>query len=114
MSTVTISHSDNAGTSTSVAFGSLVDLARLQMGSGSVEICYACNTINMGAARSCKCCSHKLPAHYAAKEGTDALRRKLFPWHALGMPAQASVMDFAAFSVVINLLVLITASIPIP
>lgn len=114
MSTVTISSSEATGTSTSVAFGSLIDLARLQMGGASVEICYACNTINMGTARSCKCCSHKLPAHYAAKEGGNTRIRKVFPWHALRMPARASVMDFAAFSVVINLLVLITASIPIP
>jgi len=114
MSTAAISLSDAARASTPVAFGSLVDLARLQMGSPSVEICDACNTINMGSAHHCKCCLHKLPAHYAAKEGTGTLRQKVFPWHALRMPERTSVMDFAAFSVVINLLVVITASIPIP
>ena len=113
MSTAAISLSDAARASTPVAFGSLVDLARLQMGSPSVEICDACNTINMGSAHHCKCCSHKLPAHYAAT-GTGTLRQKVFPWHGLGMPERASVMDFAAFSVVINVLVVITASIPIP
>lgn len=50
----------------------------------------------------------------AAKEDTGVLRDKEFPWHALGMPERASVMDFAAFSVVINLLVVITALIPAP
>jgi hypothetical protein len=114
MSTATISLSQTSAAPASVAFGSLVDLARLQMGSAAVEICYACNTINTGTARCCKCCSHKLPAHYSAKEDMKTQPQKALPWHALGLSAQASAMDFAAFSVVINLLVLITASIPIP
>ncbi|MDM0075438.1 hypothetical protein QTH90_13640 [Variovorax sp. J2P1-59] len=106
-----------AGTPRAVAFGSLVDLARLQVGTPSAEICDACNTINIGSARYCKCCSHKLPAFYAAtKDNTkgSSVRDAVFPWHSLGMPDRASMMDFAAFAVVINLLVVITASIPIP
>jgi hypothetical protein len=42
------------------------------------------------------------------------VRDTALPWHSLGMPDRASMMDFVAFSVVINLLVVITASIPIP
>lgn len=106
-----------AGTPRAVAFGSLVDLARLQVGTPSAEICDACNTINMGSARHCKCCSHKLPAYYAANKNTakgPGIRDAVFPWHSLGMLDRASVMDFTAFAVVINLLVVITASIPIP
>ena len=101
-------------TQRAVAFGSLVDLARLQVGTPSVEICDACNTINMGSARLCKCCSHKLPASYApTKDTTKGERGTPLPWHSLAMVNRASVMDFVAFAVVINLLVLITASIPI-
>jgi hypothetical protein len=116
MSSAVFSTSDPK-TPSAVAFGSLVDLARLQVGSRSAEICEACNTINMGSARCCKCCSHKLPAFYAAsKEDKTGLRLRdaVLPWHLLGMPDRASLMDFAAFSVVINLLVVITAYIPIP
>jgi hypothetical protein len=117
MSTAAISPVEPAGASRALAFGSLVDLARMQIGTPSAEICDACNTINMGSARHCKCCSHKLPAFYAAAKDNAAsvsLRDTVLPWHSLGMPDRASVMDFAAFSVVINVLVLITASIPIP
>jgi len=95
------------------AFGSLVDLARLQMGSPSAEICDACNTINIGSARFCKCCAHKLPAFYAALEGPKGSPPRVLFWESLGLSQRASVMDFAAFSVVINLLMVITASIPI-
>jgi len=111
------SASDTMAESSAVAFGSLVDLARLQVGSPPAEICEACNTINMGSARYCKCCSHKLPAFYAAnKEDKTGLRLRdaVLPWHLLAMPHRASLMDFVAFSVVINLLVVITAYIPIP
>ena len=111
------SASDTMAESSAIAFGNLVDLARLQVGTPSAEICDACNTINMGSARYCKCCSRKLPAFYAApKESTEGLRLRdaVLPWHLLGMPDRASLMDFAAFSVVINLLVVITAYIPIP
>jgi hypothetical protein len=118
MSAPAISLSDHRGMQSPVAFGNLADLARLQVGTASAEICDACSTINIGSARYCKCCSYKLPAFYASTEGgMKRLRMReatLLPWHSLGMPDRASVMDFAAFSVVINLLVVITASIPIP
>lgn len=114
MSIAAIPAPDSRGTSSSIAFGSLVDLARLQVGNPSSEICDVCNTINMESARYCKSCSHKLPAFYTANEGTSVRPEESFPWLALGMPEWASVMDFAAFSVVINLLVVITALIPVP
>lgn len=114
MSTAAICVSHPQGTSPGIAFGSLVDLARLQVGNPSAEICDACNTISIGSACYCNSCSHKLPAFYTAKEDTGVLRDQEFPWHALGMPERASVMDFAAFSAVINLLVVITALIPVP
>ena len=111
MSASAISPSD------AVAFGNLADLTRLQVGKAPVEICDACSTINMGSARYCKCCSHKLRAFYAdTEDGMKRLRVReatLLPWHSLGMWDRASLMDFAAFTVVINLLVVITASIPI-
>lgn len=57
-----------------IAFGSLIDLAMLRLGT-TAEICDACNTINLGSARWCKCCSHKLPAFYIAK-GLKPARRQ--------------------------------------
>lgn len=114
MSTAGICVSHSQGTSPGIALGSLVDLARLQVGNPSAAICDACSTIDIGSACYCKSCSHKLPAFDTAKEDTGVLRDKEFSWHALGMPERASVMDFAAFSVVINLLVVITALIPAP
>ena len=95
------------------AFGNLVDFARLQMGSPSAEICDACNTINIGSARHCKCCARKLPAFYAAVDRPKESRASVLLWQSLGLSERASVMDFAAFSVVINVLIVITASIPI-
>ena len=56
------------------------------------------------------CASHP----HTTKEDTHVLRVKESPWHALGMQERASLMDGAAFSVVINLLVVITALIPAP
>ena len=100
-----------------LAFGSLVDLARLQVGTPSAEICDACNTINIGSARYCKCCSHKLPAFYAAikdKANGQSMRNAVFPWHSREVPARAPAIDFTAFAVVTNLPVILTASIPIP
>ncbi|MGJ7506017.1 hypothetical protein [Variovorax sp. GT1P44] len=106
------------GTSTrGIAFGTLIDLARLQVGAPSAEICDACNTINMGSARHCKCCSRQLPAFYGTTGDNvkgPALRNAVFPWRLRETPDRASAMDFVAFAVVINLLVVITASIPIP
>jgi len=72
-------------TQRAVAFGSLVDLARLQVGTPSAEICDACNTINMGSARFCKWCSHKLPAFNApTKDNAKAGAARRCPgtrWH---------------------------------
>ena len=48
------------------AFGNLIDLARLRAGTDNAEVCEVCDTINMGSARLCKCCAHKLPAFYAS------------------------------------------------
>jgi hypothetical protein len=93
------SHSD-------VAFGNLIDLAMLRTGAVSVEVCEACNTINLGAARFCKGCSHKLPAFYGATPVGEpaalpgewgATRRRGWTW------------DLAAFWLVINSLAGATA-----
>ena len=56
------------GTVGPVAFGSLLDLARLQVGGASAETCDVCNTINHQHAFVCKCCAHKLPAFYASRD----------------------------------------------
>ena len=96
-----------------IAFGSIVDLARMQMPKPSAEVCDACNTINARSAHFCKCCSHKLPAFYAA--GDRAKRRRLIAsiWPATAMPERAWAVDFLAFSVVIGSLIVVTAFISI-
>ena len=92
------------------AFGSLIDLVRLQVGASSAEVCDACNTINLGSARYCKCCSHKLAGFYVAKElGTVAASQ----WDELAVPRRASAVDLVAFFVVINSLVILTSWIPV-
>ena len=73
------------------AFGTLFDLARLQAsGWAHADVCDACNTINMGSARLCKCCAHKLPAFYASEAALDGPPQsappRLFVW-AAGMAA---------------------------
>ncbi|VTU20678.1 hypothetical protein H4CHR_00633 [Variovorax sp. PBS-H4] len=89
-----------------VAFGNLIDLAMLRTGAVSVEVCEACNTINLGAAKLCKGCSHKLPAFYGATHvdeplvppsGWGATRGRGWTW------------DLAAFWLVINSLAGVTA-----
>lgn len=97
--------------SSNIAFGNLIDLARLQAGT-SAEICEACSTINMGSARFCKCCSHKMPAFYAARNCSGEQTPQPKPLR--GIPKRAWVIDFAAFWVVVNSLVIITKFIPIP
>ena len=110
MSASAISPSD------AVAFGNLADLTRLQVGKAPVEICDACSTINMGSARYCKCCSHKLRAFYAdTEDGMKRLRVReatLLPWHSLGMWDRASLMDFAAFTVVSVIASLLSENTP--
>ena len=76
-----------------IAFGSLLDLARLQIGGASAETCDACSTINLQHARLCKCCAHRLPASYA--------RTKL-PRHK---PSLAAGQAWAALFTAITLLV---------
>lgn len=89
-----------------VAFGNLIDLAMLRTGAVSVEVCEACNTINLGAARLCKGCSHKLPAFYGATPAGEPAappaawsdtRRRGWSW------------DLAAFWLVVNSLAGATA-----
>ena len=41
---------DSQASLSAVGFGNLVDLARLQVGTPSAEICDACNIVNMGSA----------------------------------------------------------------
>ncbi|MDM0116588.1 hypothetical protein QTI66_31065 [Variovorax sp. J22R133] len=114
MNAATMNPGEPATTSRSGSFDSLVELASPNISTLSAEICDACNTINMGSACYCKCCSQKLPAFYACtKDNAKSLdvRETVLPWHPLRMPVRASMMDFAAFAVVINLLVVVTVSI---
>jgi hypothetical protein len=106
-----ISFAESPAASSGVAFGNLIDLARLQAGTASAEICEACSTINMGAARFCKCCSHKLPAFYANRDSGGAVAP---PKKPRIVPKRAWALDFAAFWLVINSLVIITKFIPVP
>jgi hypothetical protein len=99
-----------AAASPGVAFGSLIDFARLQMGAGSAEICEACSTINMGSARCCKGCSHKLPAFYAERNPGPAMPQ--FTPSSVA-PVRAWIWDVAAFCLVINSLVIVTTLIPV-
>ncbi|MDM0015483.1 hypothetical protein QTH87_23775 [Variovorax sp. J22P168] len=87
-------------------FGSAIDLIRLRLGTGAPEVCEACSTLNMGSARFCKCCSHKLNGFYLAR-GLGAVQAS--QWDELAAPLRASALDFAAFLVVIHSLVFITA-----
>ena len=111
MTSAAVSFAESPATSSGVAFGNLIDLARLQSGTGSAEICEACSTINMGSARFCKCCSHKLPAFYAGRDSG----KKVSPLkESRIVPQRAWALDFAAFWLVINSLVIVTKFIPIP
>ena len=111
-----ISFPDRLPPQPDVAFGTLVDLARLRFGSSSAEVCDVCNTINIGSPRYCKGCSHKLPAFYAAAEDdTKELRPHDAPpgtWRTLAMPNRPSSIDFAAFLVAV-LLIAVTEFMPI-
>ncbi|MEJ8850641.1 hypothetical protein [Variovorax rhizosphaerae] len=72
---------DAGETMVPVAFGSLLDLARLRIGGASAETCDACNTINPVHARACKCCAHKLPAFHATMRpgpGSAAINTVLY------------------------------------
>jgi hypothetical protein len=105
--------SDPSASQTAVTFASLVDLARIQFGTSAVEVCDACNTVNLGAAQYCKGCSHKLPAYYAARE--DDLELALPPSppaRTTGFASRAGFHDFAALALVINLLVMVAEFMP--
>ena len=90
-----------------VAFGSLIDLARLQTGDAKAEICEACSTINLGSARFCKGCNHKLPAFYSTMDGEEA--QKVSPserlrkaparvWASALMALWMAILSLAAFA----------------
>ncbi|MBT2325657.1 hypothetical protein J7E62_25315 [Variovorax paradoxus] len=110
MTTASAFPAEPAAASSDIAFGNIFDLARLRAGTTSAEICEACNTINMGSARFCKGCSHKLPAFYGVENA-----RKTVPPTKLSrlLPDRAWALDFAAFWLVINSLVVVTKFIPI-
>ncbi|OUM00583.1 hypothetical protein [Variovorax sp. JS1663] len=99
-----------ASSSGEIAFGNLIDLAMLRTGAVSAEVCEACSTINLGSARLCKGCSHKLPAYYAG-EPNDTV-----PTKAGARPVVhgwARVWDLMAFWLVINSLAGVTVLVPV-
>ena len=100
--------SEPAPAQSAQAFCSLVDLARLKFDASTAEVCDVCNTLNFGHAVYCKGCSHKLPAFYASCE--DELPP---PRRRSVLADRASLTDFAAFVLVINLLVGIAEFVPI-
>ena len=100
--------SDPAPGQTAETFGNLVDLARLKFDTASADICDVCNTINFGRAHFCKGCSHKLPAFYASCEEDEPPPRRTWAF-----ADRASLTDFAAFVLVVNLLVGIAEFMPI-
>ena len=111
MTTASVTFAEPADPSSGIAFGSLIDLARLQTGTAEAEICEACSTINMGSARLCKGCSHKLPAFYAARSSaTESMPSAKQP---RVRSERASALDFAFFWLVIISLMVITRFIPI-
>ncbi|MGO4391737.1 hypothetical protein AB4Z46_10325 [Variovorax sp. M-6] len=110
MTAVSIAFAEPSDSSSGIAFGSLIDLARLQTGTPEGEICEACSTINIGSARLCKGCSHKLPAFYAAGSSGESMPSAAQP--RVGSQ-RASALDFAFFWFVIISLVVITRFIPI-
>lgn len=109
--------SDPLASQSGDAFASLVDLARLRFGASSFEICDVCNTVNLGSARFCKGCSHKLLAFYAACEDEpklpDPYESPSLPGRPSGIANRASFNDYAAFALVVNLLAVIAEFMPI-
>ena len=89
-------------------FGSLMDLARLKFDASDAEICDVCNTINFGHPSFCKGCSHKLSAFYSNCEDEPPPPRS-----ESVLADRASLTDFAAFVLVVNLLVGIAELMPI-
>lgn len=99
--------SGTARENTADAFGNLIDLARLRTGSAHAEVCEFCNTINMGAARTCKCCARKLPAFYgsesaclmAVRTGSPSLARLWGQWLGRGCAAADAVVAQLAWAI---------------
>ena len=60
------SSASSLGASPPIAFGDLLDLARLHNDPFPDEICEACRTINPVSRRYCKGCTGKLPAYFAS------------------------------------------------
>ena len=110
MSTVSVTFVEPADSPSGVAFGSLIDLARMQTGTTSVEISEACSTIKLGSARLCKGCSHKLPTFYANESPGEPMPSAKQP--RVGSEWAWS-LDFAFFGFVIISLVVVTRFIPI-
>jgi hypothetical protein len=92
-----------------VAFGSLIDLAMVRTGAVSVEVCEACSTINLGAARFCKGCSHKLPAFYAEQQPAGDPAEPPAKLRTAPRQGHAWTWGLAAFWLVINSLAGATA-----
>jgi hypothetical protein len=90
-----------------VAFGSLIDLAMVRTGAVSVEVCEACSTINLGAARFCKGCSHKLPAFYRDQPAGEPATVPV--GESPVSQKRGWTWDLAAFWLVINSLACATA-----
>ena len=80
-----------------VAFGNLLDLARLRRAAAGaqVEVCEACQTINAPHAYFCKGCDGKLPGYFAA---LDAGTLAAVPAEALDPEERRS--RFAVFALV--------------
>jgi hypothetical protein len=102
MTTSAIAHRSS---SEQIAYGSLIDLAMLRTGTVSAEVCDACSTINLGSARFCKGCNHKLPAYYVADLDDTSVTK---PGTGLARHGWARAWDLAAFWVVINSLAGVT------
>jgi len=92
-----------------VVFANLIDLAQARTGLDSTEICEACSTVNLGAARFCKTCSHKLPAFYAARSTFDATLQ----WPQRPTSLRSWTWDLGAFWLVITILAGATAWVPV-
>ena len=100
----------NTSSSEEVAFGNLIDLAMLRTGAVSAEVCEACSTINLGSARFCKGCNHKLPAYYTADlDHAEAAK----PGRSPDPHGWTRAWDLAAFWVVVNSLAGMTVLVPL-
>ena len=100
---------------TECSFASLVDLARMRLGSSPIEISEVCNTVNLGSPHQCKGCAHKLSAHYSDSQDEAKLPRLevsgLPLLRAWTLASRSSFNDFAAFALVINLVVAMVAQV---